>query len=196
MSTAQMLTAQYILSVEQKPAIFLWSSEVSATNYQTELQSNPINAKIFPNDMYMFHVCAARFSKWALHTKVSQIKLRNTSVPCCLSYDVLCRCARFLHRGRLWAQKNRDSICGVCQGKQQTCIDRNTRHSHPWSDVVGGEGVSGWECTGGRVGGRVRRVWMVLDGSKEASLPSCGDKPSLALQHRVTHSEDFWVGLV
>lgn len=28
----------------------------------------------------------------------------------------------------------------------------------------------------------MRRVWMVLDGSKEASLPSCGDKPSLALQ--------------
>lgn len=49
----------------------------------------------------------------------------------------------------------RDSICGVCQGKQQTCIDRNTRHSHPWSDVVGGEGVSGWECTGGlRTSGR------------------------------------------
>lgn len=36
------------------------------------------------------------------------------------------------------------------------------------------------------MGGRVRRVWMVLDGSKEASLPSGGDKPSLALQHRVT----------
>lgn len=63
--------------------------------------------------------------------------------------------------------------------------------------MVGGEEVSGWECTGGlrTVGGRVRRVWMVLDGSKEASLPSCGDKPSLALQQRVTHSkstvEDF-----
>lgn len=42
------------------------------------------------------------------------------------------------------------------RAKQQTCIDRNTRHSHPWSDVVGGEGgVSGWECTGGlRTGGR------------------------------------------
>lgn len=41
---------------------------------------------------------------------------------------------------------------------------------------------------------------MVLDGSKEASLPSCGDKPSLALQQRVTHSiaqwRIFWVGLV
>lgn len=36
--------------------------------------------------------------------------------------------------------------------------------------------------------GRVRIVWMVLDGSKEASLPSRGDKPSLALQQRVTHS--------
>lgn len=65
--------------------------------------------------------------------------------------------------------------------------------SHPWSDVVGGEGVSGWECTGKlRTGGRVRRVWMVLDGSKEASLPSCGDKPSLALQQRVTHSKAQW----
>jgi len=53
------------------------------------------------------------------------------------------------------AQRKRDPICGVCQGKQQTCIDRNTRHSHPWSDVVGREGVSGWECTGGlRTGGR------------------------------------------
>lgn len=31
-------------------------------------------------------------------------------------------------------------------------------------------------------------MWMVLDGSKEASLPSCRVKPSLALQHRVTHS--------
>lgn len=66
--------------------------------------------------------------------------------------------------------------------------------------MVGGEEVSGWECTGGlrTVGGRVRRVWMVLDGSKEASLPSCGDKPSLALQQRVTHSkstvEDFFLG--
>lgn len=46
-------------------------------------------------------------------------------------------------------KEKRDSICGICQGKQQTCIDRYTRHSHPWSDVVGGEGVSGWECTGG-----------------------------------------------
>lgn len=26
------------------------------------------------------------------------------------------------------------------QGKQQTCVDRNTRHIHPWSDVVGGRG--------------------------------------------------------
>lgn len=33
---------------------------------------------------------------------------------------------------------------------------------------------------------------MVLDGSKEASLPSCGDKPSLALQQRVTHSIAQW----
>lgn len=35
---------------------------------------------------------------------------------------------------------------------------------------------------------------MVLDGSKEASLPSCGDKPSLALQQRDTFDstvEDF-----
>lgn len=40
--------------------------------------------------------------------------------------------------------------------------------------------------------GRVRRVWMVLDGSKEASLPSRGDKPSLALQQRVTHSVAQW----
>lgn len=56
--------------------------------------------------------------------------------------------------------------------------------------MVGGEGVSGWECAGKlRTGGRVRRVWMVLDGSKEASLPSCGDKPSLALQQRVTQSK-------
>lgn len=38
----------------------------------------------------------------------------------------------------------------------------------------------------------MRRVWMVLDGSKEASLPSCGDKPSLALQQRVTHSIAQW----
>lgn len=56
-------------------------------------------------------------------------------------------------------------------------------------------GVGMGVCTGGlvgRVGGRVRRVWMVLDGSKEASLPSCGDKPSLALQHRVTHSIAQW----
>lgn len=53
--------------------------------------------------------------------------------------------------------------------------------------------MSGWECTGElRTGGRVRRVWMVLDGSKEASLPSCGDKPSLALQQRVTHSVTQW----
>lgn len=52
-------------------------------------------------------------------------------------------------------KEERDSICGVCQGKQQTCIDCNTRHSHPWSDVVGGEGLSGWECTGElRTGGR------------------------------------------
>lgn len=40
--------------------------------------------------------------------------------------------------------------------------------------------------------GRVRIVWMVLDGSKEASLPSRGDKPSLALQQRVTHSIAQW----
>lgn len=38
----------------------------------------------------------------------------------------------------------------------------------------------------------MRRVWMVLDGSKEASLPSCRDKPSLALQHRVTRSIAQW----
>lgn len=38
----------------------------------------------------------------------------------------------------------------------------------------------------------MRRVWMVLDGSKEASLPSCGDKPSLALQERETHSIAQW----
>lgn len=31
---------------------------------------------------------------------------------------------------------------------------------------------------------------MALDGSKEASLPSCGDKPSLALQQRETHSKN------
>lgn len=41
-------------------------------------------------------------------------------------------------------------------------------------------------------GGGVRGVWMVLDGSKEASLPSRGDKPSLALQQRVTHSVAQW----
>lgn len=60
--------------------------------------------------------------------------------------------------------------------------------------MVGGDGVSGWRCTGGlrTVAGRVRRVWMVLDGSKEASLPSRGDKPSLALQQRVTHSIAQW----
>lgn len=53
--------------------------------------------------------------------------------------------------------------------------------------VGGGGGVSGWECAGKlRTGGRVRRVWMVLDGSKEASLPRCGDKPSLALQQSDT----------
>lgn len=51
---------------------------------------------------------------------------------------------------------SRDSVCGVGRCKQQTCIDHNTRHSHPWSDVVGGErGVSGmgvhWR-TGGREG--------------------------------------------
>lgn len=33
---------------------------------------------------------------------------------------------------------------------------------------------------------------MVLDGSKEASLPSRGDKPSLVLQQRVTHSIAQW----
>lgn len=119
------------------------------------------------------------------------------------SSDFLCRCGHFLmvvHPGRLRAsaarggKEKRDSIGGVCRGKQQTCIDRNTRHIHPWSNVVGGEEVSGWECTGGlrTVGGRVRRVCMVLDGSKEASLPSCGDKPSLALQQRVTHSIAQW----
>lgn len=60
--------------------------------------------------------------------------------------------------------------------------------------MVGGDGVSGWRCTGGlrTVAGRVRVVWMVLDGSKEASLPSRGDKPSLALQQRVTHSIAQW----
>lgn len=60
--------------------------------------------------------------------------------------------------------------------------------------MVGGDGVSGWRCTGGlrTVAGRVRIVWMVLDGSKEASLPSRGDKPSLALQQRVTHSIAQW----
>lgn len=49
-----------------------------------------------------------------------------------------------------------------------------------------------WRTEDGWEGGRVRRVWMVLDGSKEASLPSCGDKPSLALQQRVTHSIAQW----
>lgn len=91
--------------------------------------------------------------------------------------------------------KRRETQSEVFPGaKQQTCIDRNARHIHPWSDVVGGEEVSGWKCTGGlrTVGGRVRRVWMVLDGSKEASLPSCGDKPSLVLQQRVTHSIAQW----
>lgn len=40
---------------------------------------------------------------------------------------------------------------------------------------------------------------MVLDGSKEASLPSDGDKPSLALRQRATLEstvEDFEFGLV
>lgn len=78
--------------------------------------------------------------------------------------------------------------------KQHTCIGRNARHIHPWNNVVGGDGVSEWRCTGGlrTVAGRVRIVWMVLDGSKEASLPSRGDKPSLALQQRVTHSIAQW----
>lgn len=60
--------------------------------------------------------------------------------------------------------------------------------------MVGGDGVSEWRCTGGlrTVAGRVRIVWMVLDGSKEASLPSRGDKPSLALQQRVTHLIAQW----
>lgn len=80
------------------------------------------------------------------------------------------------------------------RAKQQTCIGRNARHIHPWNNVVGGDGVSEWRCTGGlrTVAGRVRIVWMVLDGSKEASLPSRGDKPSLALQQRVTHSIAQW----
>lgn len=51
-------------------------------------------------------------------------------------------------------------------------------------------GVHWWTEDGWR--GRVRRVWMVLDGSKEASLPSCRVKPSLALQQRVTHSISQW----
>lgn len=132
-----------------------------------------------------------------------EVQTTNKSVYalCPASYDFLFGRGCFLIVSHLVARasaarggkERRSSICGVCRGKQQTCIDRNTRHSHPWSDVVGGEGVSGWECTGKlRTGGRVRRVWMVLDGSKEASLPSCGDKPSLALQQRVTHSKAQW----
>lgn len=37
------------------------------------------------------------------------------------------------------------SVRGVYRrgGKQQTRIDRNTRQSHPWSDVLGGEGGVG-----------------------------------------------------
>ena len=49
-----------------------------------------------------------------------------------------------------------------------------------------------WRTEDGWEGGRVRTEWMVLDGSKEASLPSFGDKPSLALQQRVTHSIAQW----
>lgn len=46
-------------------------------------------------------------------------------------------------------------VAFFCRCKQQTCIDHNTRHSHPWSDVVGGEGgVRNGSATGGRVGRR------------------------------------------
>lgn len=121
-------------------------------------------------------------------------------MPCQLRL-FLCRCVCFLHQvvSGLGGKKKREerdsvSVWRSVGASSRHAFDRNTRHSHPWSDVVGGRGgVSGWECTGElRTGGRVRRVWMVLDGSKEASLPSCGDKPSLALQQRVTHSITQW----
>lgn len=161
--------------------------------------------------MCMHYVCAARYSKLTMFLFMFLIKYTVPNyrqeclctVPCQPQLWLPLQVWSFSNggaSGRLrasaaqWGKEKRDSIWGVCQGKQQTCIDRNTRHIHPWSNAVGGEEVSGWECTGGlrTVGGRVRRVWMVLDGSKEASLPSCGDKPSLALQQRVTHSVAQW----
>lgn len=76
-------------------------------------------------------------------------------VPC-QPINSNCRCGPFFLRykshsgvsGHLWASScsrtwRETQICGVCQSKQQTCIDRNTRHSHPWSNVVGGRGDGG-----------------------------------------------------
>lgn len=88
--------------------------------------------------------------------------------PVSLNYDFLCRCGRFFfsdgwcNQRRLRAsaaprrqrEERLDLWCFVRASSRHALIV-NTRHSHPWSDVVGGEGVSGWECTGGlRTGGK------------------------------------------
>ena len=72
------------------------------------------------------------------------------------------------------------------EAKQQTCIVHNTRHSHPWSDVIGGEWREGGIWVRGWGGvleeeEEVQSVEVWMDGVKKAPYQAWEICSSLAL---------------
>lgn len=133
-------------------------------NIQQKKQPNPIDDKLFPHDMCVcvwclcskllsFHLSVIKLGSNALigvfvHCAPPASTMTSSAGVCAFWWwctkgaSEAPSCPRRQRRERL----NPRCLSGA---SSRHALIINTRHSHPWSDAVGGEGVSGWECTGG-----------------------------------------------